>query len=118
PWTRAGESFGFGPAGAHLPQPAGYGELSAEAQDGVAGSTLELYRSALALRHELQSDETLEWIEAPDDVVHFVRPGGWHVVTNFGAEPTALPAGEVLVTSEPLADGLLPGATTAWVRTR
>ncbi len=50
--------------------------------------------------------------------MHFVRPGGWHVVTNFGAEPTALPAGEVLVTSEPLADGLLPGATTAWVRTR
>lgn len=118
PWTRGGSSFGFGSGSAHLPQPAGYGELSAEAQDGVAGSTLELYRAALALRHELQSDETLVWVEAPDDVVHFVRPGGWHVVTNFGAEPTALPAGEVLVTSEPLADGLLPGATTAWVRTK
>ncbi|MFD7023479.1 alpha-amylase family glycosyl hydrolase [Promicromonospora sukumoe] len=116
PWTREGASFGFGPAGAHLPQPAGFGELSAEAQDGVAGSTLELYRAALALRHELQTDETLQWVEAPDDVVHFERPGGWHVVTNFGTEPTALPDGEVLVTSEPLDGGLLPGATTAWVR--
>ncbi|GAA2220925.1 glycoside hydrolase family 13 protein [Promicromonospora sukumoe] len=116
PWTRGGASFGFGTGNAHLPQPAGYADLSVEAQDGVAGSTLELYRAALALRHELQTDETLQWVEAPDDVVHFVRPGGWHVVTNFGTEPTALPDGEVLVTSEPLDGGLLPGATTAWVR--
>ncbi|MFI8524947.1 glycoside hydrolase family 13 protein [Promicromonospora sukumoe] len=116
PWTRGGASFGFGSGTAHLPQPAGYADLSVEAQDGVAGSTLELYRAALALRHELQTDETLQWVEAPDDVVHFERPSGWHVVTNFGTEPTALPDGEVLVTSEPLDGGLLPGATTAWVR--
>ncbi|MGW2096032.1 glycoside hydrolase family 13 protein [Promicromonospora sukumoe] len=117
PWTRGGASFGFGAGTAHLPQPAGYGDLSVEAQDGVAGSTLELYRAALALRHELQTDETLAWVDASDDVVHFERPGGWQVVTNFGTEPTALPDGEVLVTSEPLDGGLLPGATTAWVRT-
>lgn len=117
PWTREGSSFGFGDGGAHLPQPAGFGALSVEAQDGEQGSTLELYRTALALRHELQTDETLEWVAAPADVVHFARPDGWQVVTNFGTDPVPLPDGEVVLTSEPLEGTLLPGATTAWVRT-
>ena len=43
----------------------------------------------------------------------FERPGGWHSVTNFGDAPVELPDGEVLVTSVPLVDGLLPGAATA-----
>ncbi|WP_129788304.1 glycoside hydrolase family 13 protein [Promicromonospora panici] len=117
PWTREGSSFGFGPAGAHLPQPAGFGELSVEAQDGVPGSTLELYRAALALRHELQAAETLEWVPSPADVVRFARPSGWQVVTNFGTDPVALPDGEVLLTSGPLAGTQLPASTTAWIRT-
>ena len=117
PWTREGSSFGFGPGKAHLPQPASFGAHSVEAQDGVPGSTLELYRAALALRHELQTDETLEWVPSPADVVHFARPNGWQVVTNFGTDALPLPDGEVLLTSEPVEDGLLPGSTTAWVRT-
>lgn len=35
---------------------------------------------------------------------------------NFGADPVPLPEGEVLVASGPLADGALPGETTAWLR--
>jgi alpha-glucosidase len=116
PWTREGTSFGFGPDGAHLPQPAGFGELSVEAQDGAPGSTLELYRAALALRHELQAAETLEWLPSPADVVHFARPNGWQVVTNFGTTAVPLPDGEVLLTSEPLDGDLMPGSTTAWLR--
>jgi alpha-glucosidase len=116
PWTREGTSFGFGDDGAHLPQPASFGELSVEAQDGAPGSTLELYRAALALRHDLQTDETLEWVAAAADVVHFARPNGWHVVTNFGPDAVPLPDGEVLLASEPLPGGLLPGSTTAWLR--
>ncbi|MFC4627627.1 alpha-amylase family glycosyl hydrolase [Promicromonospora alba] len=116
PWTREGKSFGFGEGGAHLPQPATFGELSVEAQDGAPGSTLELYRAALALRHELQTDETLEWVPGRADVLHFTRPNGWHVVTNFGPDAVPLPDGEVLLASEPLPGGLLPGSTTAWVR--
>ena len=38
-------------------------------------------------------------------------------MTNFGAEPVALPAGEVLLSSAPVADGRLPGDTTVWLRT-
>jgi alpha-glucosidase len=116
PWTREGSSFGFGPGKAHLPQPATFGALSVEAQDGVPGSTLELYRAALALRHELQADEKLEWLPAPTDVLHFARPNGWHVVTNFGTDEVPLPEGEVLLTSEPLTGNLLPASTTAWLR--
>jgi alpha-glucosidase len=48
-------------------------------------------------------------------VVHLVRPGGWHSVTNMGTEPVALPAGEVLLTSGPLDGDALPPDTTAWI---
>jgi alpha-glucosidase len=48
--------------------------------------------------------------------VHFLRPGGWHSVTNFGAQPVDLPAGDVLLTSFPLVDGRLDADATAWVR--
>jgi alpha-glucosidase len=37
-------------------------------------------------------------------------------VTNFGADPVSLPAGEVLLSSGPLADGRVPSDTTVWLR--
>jgi len=115
PWTRSGSSFGFGPGRAHLPQPAWFAEVSVEAEAGVPSSTLSLYRAALAARRRLQGAETLEWVEAADDVVHLVRPGGWHSVTNLGAAPIELPQGEVVLASGPLEEGRLPQDTTAWV---
>ena len=37
-------------------------------------------------------------------------------VTNFGAEPAELPAGDILLASGPLTDdGRLPQDTTAWI---
>ena len=87
------DSYGFGADGAHLPQPAWFSGYSVAAQDGAPDSTLELYREALALRAALQTAEELEWVPTAGDVLHFVRPGGWHCVTNFGTEPVALPEG-------------------------
>jgi len=117
PWAPEGSSFGFGDGGAHLPQPAWFNRYAVAAQDGVDGSTLELYRKALKLRRELQTSEELEWQESGSaDVLHFTRPGNWQTVTNFGDAPVELPAGEVLVTSGPLDGGLLPANTTAWLR--
>lgn len=117
PWTEAGDSFGFGPGGAHLPQPEWFSQFSVESQDGVTTSTLELYRTALALRTTLQSEEELMWIETGrEDVLAFSRPNGWTCVTNFGTVPLALGAGQVLLSSAPLEDGLLPGATTVWLK--
>lgn len=117
PWATDGTSFGFGSGDAHLPQPAWFAGYAVDAQDGVEGSTLELYRKALKLRRELQTAEELEWVEtANPEVLHFSRHGGWQSVTNFGAEPVELPAGEVLLSSAPLDGKLLPGNTTVWLR--
>ena len=94
PWTASGASFGFGDDGAHLPQPAWFADYAVEREAADPGSTLSLYREALALRRRLQSEERLEWIETGrDDVLHFTRPNGWQVVTNFGTEPYPLPDG-------------------------
>jgi alpha-glucosidase len=117
PWTRDGASFGFGDGKADLPQPAWFGDLAVEVQDGDPASTLTLYREALALRRELQTAEAMTWLDTGrDDVLAFRRPNGWVCVTNFGDNVVELPDGEVLVTSMPLDDGRLPGATTAWLR--
>ncbi len=116
PWTSSGESFGFGSGGAHLPQPAWFGPLSVEAQDGDSSSTLTLYRHALALRRRLQAGEALEWVTPPGDgVLHFARPGGWHSLTNFGPDLVPVPAGELLLTSSPLLDGAVSPDCTVWV---
>lgn len=117
PWARDGASFGFGSAGAFLPQPAWFGELSVETQEGEPGSTLTLYRDALALRRELQCDEALEWVDTgQEDVLAFRRSNGWLSITNFGAKPVPMPVGEVLLGSVPLEGNTLPGAATAWLR--
>ncbi|WP_159605079.1 glycoside hydrolase family 13 protein [Agromyces humi] len=117
PWRSDGTSFGFGSDGSHLPQPAWFAELSVEAQQDAPDSTLALYRRALELRRDLQGSERLAWSPTEhDDVVRFRRDGGWEVVINFGAASVPLPAGEVLVASGPLPDGLLPAETAAWLR--
>jgi alpha-glucosidase len=117
PWARSGPSYGFGADGAHLPQPTWFGEVSVEAEEADPNSTLALYRAALRARHRLQTEERLTWGPETPDVLHFVRPGGWHSVTNLGTEPVALPAGEVVLTSSPLDGDTLPPDTTAWILT-
>ncbi|ALE05211.1 alpha-amylase [Arthrobacter sp. ERGS1:01] len=116
PWTATDTSFGFGEATAHLPQPAWFADAAVSVQDTAADSTLNLYRKALELRRHLQGAEQLDWVEnANPDVLHFARPDGWNVVTNFGATAVELPAGTVALSSVPLVDGKLPAAATAWL---
>lgn len=115
PWTREGSSFGFGAAGAHLPQPEWFAAASVQDEEADPASTLTLYRRALALRHELQGPEALTWVETGRaDVLRFERPNGWSVVTNFGTEPYAL-EGEVVLASADAAPGMVPGESTAWL---
>jgi len=117
PWAAGGASFGFGAAGAHLPQPAWFADYSVEAEEGDADSTLNLYRRALELRSELETEERLEWIETGrGDVLAFRRPNGWISITNFGSAAVALPEGEVLLSSGALDGEALPPAVTAWLR--
>ena len=116
PWTVDGPSFGFGAGTAHLPQPAWFGPFSIAEQESRPDSTLAFYRRALSWRWELRTDEKLEWeATAAGQVLHFSRPGGWRSVTNFGAEPVALPAGTIVIASATLDAGQLPADTTAWI---
>jgi alpha-glucosidase len=115
PWTETGSSFGFGSGGSHLPQPEWFGQYAVALQDGAAGSTLEMYRAALAARRTLISGEEFEWVESAPEVLHFTRGNGWHCLINFGADPVQIPAGEVVVSSAPLDGQWLPSNTTVWI---
>ncbi|MFC5800272.1 glycoside hydrolase family 13 protein [Streptomyces formicae] len=121
PWTRGGVSYGFGSGGSWLPQPEVWAELSVEAQTGVPGSTLELYRAALAVRREhpgLGAGEAVTWLDAPDGVLALARDR-FICTTNTTGAPVRLPApGTLLLACGPVAvaDGVavLPADTTAW----
>jgi len=121
PWTREGSSYGFGGGGSWLPQPPGWGELSIEAQEGVAGSTLELYRTALAVRSErpdLGAGDSVTWLEAPGGVLAF-RRGEFVCTANTTGEAVTVPAyGRVLVTNGEVTvvddEAKLPADTTVW----
>jgi alpha-glucosidase len=116
PWTTDGPSYGFASQSAHLPQPEWFGAYAVSVQESDPDSTLNLYRRALALRGRLFEGNELSWEDSEPTVLHFARPGGIRCMTNFGAEPVSLPAGEVLLSSVELEEGRLPGDATVWLR--
>ncbi len=138
PWVAAddpahGGSFGFSPADAdaapHLPQPAWFSDYAADREEVDPTSMLALYRDALWLRRKLRGcANDLAWLDldgrtgladgaegAEGGVIAYRRDNGWACVTNFGAAPVELPAGRVLLTSSPLADGRLTQDSSAWI---
>ena len=117
PWEADAPAYGFNDTGASwLPQPESWGELARDRQVGVDGSTLELYRSALALRrlHHL-AEHALEWLPSEEAEVLRFRVGDVVIAANTGTAPAELPSGGVLLASGDLADGRLPADTTVWV---
>jgi alpha-glucosidase len=123
PWTRTGPSLGFGAGPPWLPQPATFADLSVEAQTGVPGSTLELYRSALRLRRSLAPGTPVQWADSPPGSLAFrrVREDGSTLICVVTCTDRAVPLpahDEVLITSLPLAGGAteLPGDAAAWLR--
>ncbi|WP_027862753.1 alpha-amylase family glycosyl hydrolase [Marmoricola sp. URHB0036] len=124
PWEGGDPSYGFGPSEkSWLPQPEVFGELAVARQQGVPGSTLELYRTLLGLRreHRLGRGE-LTWLDLGEDVVAFevtTETGApVRLIANVGGPNVPLPAdAEVLVCSQDvdLADGL-PADCAAWLR--
>jgi alpha-glucosidase len=125
PWAAGEPGHGFGPE-PWLPQPEAFGELAADRQVGVPGSTHTLYRTAIALRRELGLGRgAFVWHEAHDaatGLLAFVRTAGDGrrvlVAANLGAAPVPLPAGELLVASreDAVADGALRPERAVWVR--
>jgi alpha-glucosidase len=112
PWDADAPAFGFSTGTPWLQQPPHWRGLAASAQEREPGSTLALFRQALRLRRGLAGD--LAWRESPPGTLVFDR-GGTTCLVNVEGDPLALPAGEVLVASEPL-DGAAPPGAAVWVR--
>ncbi len=121
PWeSGAGAANGFNTTGkSWLPQPDVYAEYARDRQDGVPGSTLELYKHALATRKRLSLGEgSFDW--APQYVGETslgYRNGNILVVHNFGHEPITLPAGRIIASSlHGMSDGhALVADQTVWL---
>ena len=114
PWEPTGPSLGFGAGPAWLPQPDRFRRFAASVQQGVPGSTLELYRQAIAVRRRLlTSDEALTWVDLGRDVLAFRRGSGIVCAVNYGHD-IAMPAGRVLVSSTGDSDVLRTDAC-AWI---
>ncbi|WP_030256897.1 glycoside hydrolase family 13 protein [Streptomyces violens] len=93
PWSGTEAPYGFGTGGSWLPQPDEWASLSVAAQTGDPDSTLELYRTALAVRREhpgLGAGDAVEWRPAPEGVLHFRRAGGFTCAVNTTAEAVRL----------------------------
>ena len=101
------------PAAPWLPQPESFRDLAADRQDGVGGSTLELYRSALAFRsaHRLGSG-TFRWadVHQPEAGVLAFHNGEVLVLSNLGSAAVPVPPGfTVSLASTPPSDGVEAG---------
>ena len=110
-------------AGPELPQPESFRELAVDRQDGVHGSTLELYRAYLSARreHGLGHGGLYRVDGYPDDVLAFVNAPSDNdrlilLLANLGPEPVPLPKGaQIIVASNPLTDdGRVPTDVAVW----
>jgi alpha-glucosidase len=124
PWTADAPGYGFslhGPrdgAKPWLPQPASFAEHAADVQDGVDGSTLELYRAALAFRREHGLGRGSHLWSALHDPAHGVVAflnSGVLVLTNMGDSPVALPAGFSLALASRPVEDKVPSDTTVYL---
>jgi alpha-glucosidase len=116
PWVSgAGASNGFSSAPqSWLPQPPVFAQLARDRQESVAGSTLELYRSALELRKRLRLGVgSFSWLPqlCSPSALAFTN-GTVTVVHNFGDTDLSVPSehGAVLLESQP---GVMHGGTLA-----
>jgi alpha-glucosidase len=88
-----------------------------EAEDGVDGSTLELYRRTLRIRAErLAGEGSFEWVDTGPGTLGFKR-GNLMVVVNFGPGTVPIPEGELLLSSSAVEEGLVTADTAVWLDT-
>lgn len=127
PWkSDAASAFGFAgsavllPEQTWLPQSSWWGDYSVESQDKDPDSTLNLYRSALAIRHSEDGlgDGPMEWIDAGATVLAFTRPGNFACFVNFGAEITLPSGAEVILATTSIVNRVLPQDAALWLRLR
>jgi alpha-glucosidase len=122
PWeANGGPSFGFNTTGkSWLPAPASFKRYARDAQEGVAGSTLELYKRLIKERKEfaLGSGEFRFAPEYSSDSTLAYINNGVLVISNFGPDSVNVPAGKLLVTTQHdlTVEGVLEHDQTAWIK--
>jgi alpha-glucosidase len=122
PWeANGGASFGFNTTGeSWLPAPASYKKYARDVQEGVSGSTLELYKKLIAERKKfsLGSGE-FRWApeHSSDSTLAYVN-NGVLVISNFGPDSVSVPGGEVIVSTQSslAAGGHLEANQSAWIK--
>ena len=122
PWeAEGGASFGFNSTGeSWLPAPATYKKYARDVQEGVAGSTLELYKKLIAERKKLAlGSGEFRWAPeySSENALAYVN-NGVLVISNFGPELITVPAGEVIVSTQSslTAGGQLEANQSAWIK--
>jgi alpha-glucosidase len=124
PWSGDSTPYGFSapwsgnPARSWLPQPADWAGLTVEAQLANPESMLNLYTRMLHVRSALVvlAGGDFHWLESSTDALVFRRGIDFVCVANLSPEPLILPPhGEVLLSSAPIVNGMLPPDSTAWL---
>jgi len=122
PWeANGGVSIGFNSTGkSWLPAPATYRKYARDVQEGVAGSTLELYKKLITERKKLAlGSGEFRW--APEyssaNSLAYVN-NGVLVLSNFGPGLITAPAGEIIVSTQSslTAGGQLEANQSAWIK--
>ena len=122
PWeANGGPSFGFNTTGkSWLPAPESFKRYARDAQEGVPGSTLELYKRLIKERREFAMGSG-EFRFAPeyssDSTLGYIN-NGVLVISNFGPDSVNIPAGKLLVTTQHdlNVEGVLEHDQTAWIK--
>jgi alpha-glucosidase len=95
--------------------PDDWASLTVAAQRRDPDSTWSFYRDALQARRRCSDlGDDVELVRGRSTVLE-LRRGPLTVVCNCGSRPVRLPAGEVVISSGPLAGGLLPPDTAVWL---
>jgi len=125
PWEADAPAYGFSTSGrAWLPQPPDWARFARDRQEGVPGSTLELYKAALRLRRRKRlASGSVKWLNewSRSRTVLAFRNRGVLVVTNLGRRPMSLPDGRLLLETESTHIGrngkrMLPPDATVWLQ--
>ncbi len=122
PWvSKANESNGFSSTGeSWLPQPSSYARYARDLQDGVAGSTLEVYKRVLKVRKQFNLGAgNFKWApEFMDETTLAYINNGVLVLANFAGDPVVIPAGEILATTQAdlTVEGELEHDQTVWIK--
>lgn len=127
PWKKTEDgAFGFSSNSeltrdaSWLPQPARWGDFSAEWQEVAEGSMLQLYRKALGIRrtHPSLIDEYFRWVDPLRDSFIFTRSqdDSFLCIVTF-EDGENIPLGyEILISSQKIDSRRIPPNSTVWLQ--